>query len=86
MNTNDRGRPGIPAPDLIGLDLVAAVDLAASEGLSLNAVKVAGARGTVGVILGQSPSPGIRMSPLWRIHVLVQEARLVSAPEAPTDR
>ena len=78
----DPGRPpAVPAPvaatsivpDLIGLDLAEALTTAAWAGTSVNATRVARARGPWGVIIAQSPSPGTHLKRLWRIHVLVAE-------------
>lgn len=85
MNGGGSARSGIPAPDLIGLDLATAADVAAAQGLALNAVSARGVPGRAQVIVGQSPSPGVRMGSLWRIHVLVREERPTSVPVAPAD-
>jgi hypothetical protein len=85
VSGEDGARPGIPAPDLIGLELATAIDVAAAQGLALNAVSLEGAVGRAHVVVGQSPSPGVRMGSLWRIHVLVREARPVSAHVGPGD-
>lgn len=85
MSGESGTRPGIPAPDLIGLDLATAIDAAAALGLALNAVAVEGAARPADVVVGQSPSPGVRMGSLWRIHVLVREERPVSAHVGPGD-
>lgn len=66
--------PGIPAPDLIGLDLATATEVAAALGLALNAVPTWSRRARPGDVVGQSPPPGLRMRAHWRIHVLVQAA------------
>jgi beta-lactam-binding protein with PASTA domain len=59
------------APDLIGLDLHDACAAAAWAGTHINATSVTRSRGPWGVVVGQSPSPGMRLRSLWQIHVLV---------------
>lgn len=85
MRGDSGARPGIPAPDLIGLDLATAIDVAAAQGLALNAVSVEGTTRRSHVVVGQSPSPGVRMGSLWRIHVLVREEHPVIAHAGPGD-
>jgi beta-lactam-binding protein with PASTA domain len=58
-------------PDLIGLALYDACEAAAWAGTRLDATSVARAHGPWGVVVAQSPSPGVRLRSLWQIHVLV---------------
>ena len=59
------------APDLIGLGLHEACEVAAWSGTRIDARSVARAHGPWGIVVAQSPSPGSRLESAWRIHVLV---------------
>ena len=67
------GDPRPTVPDLIGLSVVEASEAAAWAGIKLSATGTEH-HGPVGVVVAQSPSPGTRMKPLWKIHVLVSAA------------
>jgi beta-lactam-binding protein with PASTA domain len=62
-------RPRVP--DIIGLSLEDAGEAAAWAGIKLSATTTARAHGPLGVVIAQSPSPGTRLEPHWRLHVLV---------------
>lgn len=61
------------APDLIGLGLEDACTTASWARTRISATHVTQGRGPWGVVVAQSPSPGMRMQASWRIHVLVSE-------------
>ena len=61
---------GSAVPDLIGLSLEQACETAAWAGIKLNATSTNG-HGRVGVVVAQSPSPGISTEPLRQISVSV---------------
>ena len=58
-------------PDLIGLGIADACEAAAWAGTSISTTSVARPQGPWGVIVAQSPSPGLRPPGRWRIHALV---------------
>ena len=64
------GGTGSTVPDLIGLSLEQACETAAWAGIRLNATSTNG-HGRVGVVVAQSPSPGISTEPLRQISVSV---------------
>ena len=59
------------APDLISLELEDACATASWAGTRIMATSVTQGRGPWGIVVAQSPSPGMRMQTGWRIHVLV---------------
>jgi len=58
-------------PDVIGLDLPTACETAAWAGISLGVQRVERSRGPFDVVVAQSPAPGTRLRPMWRLHVLI---------------
>jgi beta-lactam-binding protein with PASTA domain len=70
------GSREVVTPDLLGLTLAEACAAAAWAGTTLDATHVPRAHGPQGVVVAQSPSPGARIRPLWRVHVLVAERPL----------
>jgi beta-lactam-binding protein with PASTA domain len=64
------GSTGAIVPDLIGLSLEQACEAAAWAGTKLNATGAKG-HGRVGVVVAQSPSPGVSTEPLRQIYVSV---------------
>jgi len=79
--TPDDPRPRVP--DLIGLSLEEACEVAAWAGISVRATDTERKHGPRSEVVAQTPSPGTRMEALWRVHVLVCAPRL---PEGSADR
>ena len=65
------GRTLREVPDLLGLSIADACEAAAWAGTRLNATAVSRPHGPWGVVIAQSPSPGMRLEPRWQVHVLV---------------
>lgn len=88
MNTDPGEAPGrepgpvtAVAPDLIGLDLHDACEAAAWAGTRIDATRVVRGRGPWGVVVAQSPSPGVRLRSRWQIHVLIAAPLPANEPE-----
>ena len=70
--------PALPsAPDLIGMSLADACEVAAWADARVDATTVSRSRAPWGVVIAQSPSPGVCLRPRWQIHVLVAVPPLV---------
>ena len=63
-------------PDLIGLSLEEACEVAAWAGIKVSASGSGHTHGPRSEVVAQTPSPGTRMEALWRVHVLVAAPRL----------
>lgn len=72
------GSTGPTVPDLIGLSLEQACEAAAWAGTKLNATSTRG-HGRVGVVVAQSPPPGVSAEPLRQINVSVSAPWLPDA-------
>ena len=69
------------APDLMGLALHEASAAATWAGTRIHATHVSRSRGPWGIVLAQSPSPGVRMQTLWLVHVLVSAPPAAHSPD-----
>jgi beta-lactam-binding protein with PASTA domain len=76
--TPDDPRPHVP--DLIGLSLEEACEVAAWAGIKVTATSTERTHGPRGEVVAQTPSPGTRMEALWRVHVLVSAPRPPGTP------